>query len=273
MSDAEPRGDAGTRSKHPPSLRAMSERLSEEAVERVVRRALELDVEPDDDAGLDVTAVVAAAEELGISRDAVLQSVALERLGDEPQRRVLDPMFGVRWVMTQRRIEGPAETVFERLDEWLTRGHHLRCEERRETTAMWRRRSDMAASLQRGVRGFSGRGRLGTVPSIMGRVSHIDDDTSMVRVVADRSSNRSKHIGVASIGGAGGVVTAAGFATVAPPLAVVGVPVIAVAGVAATRSKKAAGALASELSTLLDQLARDEAPSSAVGIRLSRRRR
>ena len=54
-----------------------------------------------------------------VSRDAVLQSVALERLGEEPPKRVLDPMFGARWVMVQRRLEGPADTVFERLDDWL----------------------------------------------------------------------------------------------------------------------------------------------------------
>ncbi|MEM9463842.1 MAG: hypothetical protein AAGA90_00630 [Actinomycetota bacterium] len=252
----------------------MTDRLSEEAVERIVRRAIELDDTGGDDAigGLDLTAVVAAAEELGISRDAVLHSVALERLGDEPPRRTLDPLFGARWVVVQRRVGGSAETVFDRLDEWLTRGHHLRREQRDDTTAMWRRRSDMAASLQRGVRGFSGRGRLGTVASITGHITGIDDHTSIVRVAADRSSTRSRHIGVASISGAGGVVTAAGFATVAPPLAAVGVPVVAVAGVAANRSKRAADGLASELSRLLDQLAANESPSSAMGIPLRRRR-
>jgi hypothetical protein len=253
----------------------MSERLSEEAVERVVRRAIELDDDPDaDPTGLRVDAVVAAAEELGISRDAVLQSVALERLGDAPPKQVLDPVFGARWVMGQRRVATRSDLAFQRLDEWLTRGHGLRREQRRDdATVVWRRRSDMAASLQRGVRGFSGRGRLGTVPTIVGHITAIDDDTSLIRIIADRSSTRSKHIGVASIGGAGGVVTAAGFATVAPPLAVIGVPVVAVAGVAANRSKRAADALASELTTLLDQVVENEAPTSTMGIRLGRRNR
>ena len=68
---------------------------------------------------------------------------------------------------------------------------------------------------------------------------------------------------------------AAVIVAVAIPLTllVVGIPVVAVAGVAASRSKRAAGALASELTTLLDQLAGGETPSSAMGLRRARRRR
>ena len=107
----------------------------------------------------------------------------------------------------------------------------------------------------------------------MGHVASVGDDESIVRVVVDRSSSRNAHIGVASVSGAGGLVTAAGFATVAPPLAVIGVPVAAVAGVAASRSKRAAGTLGSELTTLLDQLADGQAPGPAMGIRIPRRRK
>lgn len=252
----------------------MSESLSEAAVERIVRRAIQLDLDADDRSGqLDVSSVVAAAEELGISRESVLESLAIEQLGPEPEGRMLDPVFGARWVMVQRTITGRAEVTFDGLDEWLTDGHHLRREERQGFSAVWRRRSDVAASLQRSVRGLSGGGRLGTVAALLGHVAQIDADTCVVRVVADRTASRTTHIGVAGASGAGGVAVAAGMATVAPPLAAAGLPVIAVAGIAAIGSKRAAGALASELTQLLDQIAGAQPPPPAMGIRLKRRKR
>ena len=254
----------------------MADRLDHEAIERIVRRAIELDGEADVDevvGGLDVDSLVAAAAEVGISEEAVLESVALERLGDEPHGHTLDPVFGARWVVAQRRVQGGADEAFERLDDWLTRGHHLRRGERNGTSAVWRRRRDMAAGLQRGIRGFSGGGRLGTLPAIVGHVTGIDGGNSIVRVMVDRSSNRSGHVAVAAVAGTGGVATAATMAMVTPPLALVGVPVVAVAGVASSRSKRAAAGIGSELARLLDHLAEGRDPASAMGVRLPRRRR
>ncbi|MEM9200600.1 MAG: hypothetical protein AAGC53_03030 [Actinomycetota bacterium] len=254
----------------------MSERLNDEAVERIVRRALELDGDPTADdqrpSGFDVNAVIAAAEEVGISRGAVLESVARERLGNGPPSQTLDPMFGSRWVVVERRVDASAGVCFDRLDEWLTTGHQLRRETRHGTTGVWHRRRDVAAGLQRGVRGVTGGARLGTV-SIAGHVVGVDDRHSIVRLMVDRAPSRSRHVGVATASGVSGIAAGVGFATVTPPLALIGVPVVAIAGVAASRSKRGARTIETELNRLLDQVSDGASPTSTFGIRLPRRRR
>lgn len=229
----------------------MTERLDPDALDRVVRRATELDEQPTDD-GIDVDAVVAAAEEVGISPAAIRTSVALERLGPEPGARRLDRIVGARELVAERTVRFPADEAFERLDLWLTKGHHLRRAERRGHAAEWRRRGDMAATVARNVKGFSGRAGLSSVPLISATVSPIDDDTSIVRVVANRSLRRSTALSVSggltvvSIGGAALVATAV------PPLAIAAIPGLAAAGATSAGAKRSATTLERELVRLLD---------------------
>lgn len=234
-------------------IEAMTDRLDPDALDRVVRRAAELDEKADDE-GIEVDAVVAAAEEVGISPAAIRTSVALERLGPEPTGNRLDRVVGARSIMAERTMPFDAEEAFERLDHWLSKGHHLRREQRRGFEAEWRRRNDLAAKTARSVKSFTGSAGLSTVRLIAAQVSAIDETSSIVRIMANRSVTRSTAIGVsggltaASIGGA------AVFAAVAPPLAIIGIPGLAAAGVTTVGAKRSAELLERELIRLLDMI-------------------
>ena len=47
------------------------------------------------------------------------------------------------------------------LDDWLTTAHHLRREQIDRSAGVWRKRSDVAASVQRGTKSLVGGTRLG----------------------------------------------------------------------------------------------------------------
>ncbi len=249
----------------------MTDRLDQEALERVVRRAAELDAQHGPSVeGVDADAVLAAAEEVGISPEAVRTSLALERLGPPLEPARLDRVVGAREVVAERTVSFDADDAFERLDHWLTKGHHLRREQRAGQSGQWRRRGDMAASVARGVKSMAGEAGLSTVRLITAQVSAIDEDRSIIRIVADRSTGRTLAIGTAGGLSALSVGGAIALATAVPPLAVIGIPGLAAAGATTVGAKRSSTKLERELVRLLD-LIDDGTRPRTIGRRRARR--
>lgn len=248
----------------------MAERLSHDAVERIVRRAIELhgdDAEPDDGIGVDV--LVDAAAEIGIPSSVVLEAVAVERLGAMPGRGRLDRLVGAAVVVVERRMGRSADDALTSVDRWLVGGHHLRRERRDATSAVWRKRHDLAAGLQRGAKSFVGGAGLGDVRRIDAVVSEIDADTSVVRLLADRRAGRNAALlaGGAVAGGSLAAAGAVGVAAVGVAASVVAVPGLAVAGAVALVTKRGAAELDRELTHLLDRVAAgEESPTLVTGV-------
>ena len=246
----------------------MDERLDEDAVQRVVRRAVELDGDSDlATGGIAADALVEAASELGIDPDAINASLAIERLGPEPDSARLDRLVGPRAVVVERTVSYCAPEAFERLDEWFTAGHHLRREYGDGVSGEWRKRGDLVAGVQRRARWIGGGAALGSVRLIMARVSEIDEQHSIVRLTADRTVARRATAGTAGITSAGALTTAV---IVTAPAAVVAIPGLAVAGAISVVSKHGSTKVQRELGRLLDQIESGGRPST-LGQGLKRR--
>lgn len=243
-----------------PTLVPMSEQLDEEAVQRVVRRAVELDANSEfASGGVTPESLVEAATEIGIAPEAITASLAIERLGPEPDPARLDRIVGPRSVVVERTVSYSAADVFERLDEWFTAGHHLRREFGDGATGEWRKRGDLVAGVQRRTRMLAGGAALGSVRLIEARVSEIDPNRSIVRLYADRTVVRRATAGTAGITSAGAVATAA---VVAAPAAVVAIPGLAAAGVISVFAKHGSTKVARELTRLLDQIESGRRPGT-----------
>ena len=98
-------------------------------VARILRRAGDLERTGDvkDEAGTIAEAsLIAAAEEVGLSVDAVRRSIAVERLGPLPAARLGDRIVGPSQVYADGEVDVSAVDALARVDSWLVDGHHLR---------------------------------------------------------------------------------------------------------------------------------------------------
>ena len=180
------------------------ERLDPEAVARVLRRATELsadDVEPD---GIDPEALVAAADEAGIPVVAVRRALAIERLGPPPAAQVGDLVLGPPVVVVDAEVPGHATDALSRIDAWLVAGHHLRRERRRDRRAEFARRKGLVGRTMRTVRSATGEGQLGRLHRVVAAAEDTGAGTCIVRIEADRSTERR------TMAGEGAAVTAVG---------------------------------------------------------------
>lgn len=232
------------------------------ALDRIIRRAQELDARhPDELDDLDEESLVQAAAEVGISPESMRESMALERLGPAPHRRRGDRLVGPRRIVVQRTVARPVSDVLDLLDEWLTSGHHLRRIDRGNDGGRWQKRTDVAAGAQRAVKSLAGGASLGAVRIVEARAVPVGGETALIRVEADRTSSRRATMGAAGGIGAASVAGGAAAATVfVPPLAVVAVPGLIVAGASTWAGRRTAARLDAELVRLLNQVREGERP-------------
>jgi hypothetical protein len=250
------------------------ERLDRDTVARILRRAAELH---DDDAvvedGIDEVDLIAAAEEVGLSAAAVRESLAIERLGAEPQRSALEKMVGPKTVWADRIVAASVDEVMRRLDMWLVAGHHLRRERAADDSGEWRKRSDLAAAVQRALRGLSGEARLGEARLVRARAARVDAGRSIVRVTIDRQLTANlATAGIGVVGGAGVVGAAAGAVLLTPAFAIAAPVALVGSAIIAGGTKRSTSLVERELVRLLDQVAAGEVPPS-IAAQLRRRRR
>ena len=253
------------------TMTRMGAELDPDAVERVVRRAIEIESGSDTDA-MSVEAVIDAAVEAGIDADAVRESIAWERLGARPAASRFDRIVGGSSVAVERVIHASVGELLDQVDAWLTVGHHLRREvaervphELDAVSIEWAKRDDLAASVQRSVRSVAGGAGLGSVRRVSGRIVAVDGRRSIVRLVVDRRVARNVSLGAS--GGVGAVSVAGGAvaaSAIAAPVAIVAGPGLMVAGGTALAARRRAGALERELRRLLDQIDAGERPATIV---------
>jgi hypothetical protein len=218
--------------------------LDAKVVARILRRAgdLERAGETQDDAGAIAEAsLIAAAEEVGLSVDAVRRSIAVERLGPLPVARPGDRILGPSHVYADGEVDAPAVDALARVDSWLVDGHHLRRDLLRSGQGEWSKRSGFVGVTVRTIRNATGEGKLGDFERVNAAARDTGSGTSVVRVTVDRTTNRL-------FAGAGGTVIATGGMTGVVVAAVAATPVVLLAmpaaivagvGVALTGRKRA----------------------------------
>jgi hypothetical protein len=241
-------------------------RLSSDEVALVLRRAAAIeaaDEQPGGSDGYDPAAVEEAAREAGLSPSAVRQAVAELRVGalpaeDEPRRRGLGRAVSSRTVSHQRLVTTSPETVQAAVDRYL-RTQMFELRRRSGDRSLYRQRSDLVASLRRGL-DFGGAIKLEGIRTIDVVVTPADDRT-LVRVEAELTSSRANAVaGGAAAGAAVTFVTGLTGALLAEPFLVISsLPAGAAVGgggirVAGARWRKRRDDLAEVLAALLDRL-------------------
>ena len=218
--------------------------LDARVVARILRRAgdLERNEGVQDESGTIAEAsLIAAAEEVGLSVDAVRRSIAVERLGPLPGVRPGDRLLGPSQVCADGAIDGSADEALARVDSWLVDGHHLRRDVLRPGHGEWSKRSGVVGVTVRTVRHATGEGKLGDFERVNAVARDTGDGSSVVRITVDRTASRRFAGGggaVVTVGGMTGVVVAAVAAT---PVLLLAMPaaVVAGVGVALTGRKRA----------------------------------
>lgn len=241
--------------------------IPREVAERVLRRAAELTPAVEDphgtwaDQGMSEQVLLDAAAEVGIAPEAVQRALAIEKLGPGVPTRRTDRLLGPAAVTVEIETPWSPDDTLRLVDAWLVVAHHLRRERTRPDGGEWRRRRDVAAKVQRGLRGLNGEGRLGDSESILVTAVPVGTTHTIARLTIDRSSQRGGYAaaggGVAAAGVAGAVVLGA----VVTPVIVVAAPLAAVGGVAVARSGRGGADRARrEAERMLDAVRRGEWP-------------
>jgi hypothetical protein len=241
------------------------DRLSREAAERILRRAVELADDPHDHTDdVPLRALIEAAAELDIDPARVRLALAEERLGllEHAERRS-DVVLGPDQVLRARVVSGSPGDVLDRVDAWMRRDRVLRRVRRSGAAAEYARRNDPAAAAQRAVRSVGGHERLAHVRRLRVLVAEAEPGRSLVGLLVDLHRSRN----AAAAGGVGvaatGVATAGASALAWAPWAWIGVPVAAAGGVGVMAARKAYVAdVGPELESVLDAVASGATPAS-----------
>lgn len=244
--------------------------FDDDAVARIVRRAVELDgTHQLAGSGIDRAALVRAATEAGLDRGAIELAIAEHGLTPAPQPQRFDSLVGPRLAVGSRQIDRPASDVESAITEWLTnsRFRPLRREPHR---TLWERRTDLAAGAHRVASSLVGGGRFRGAARLEVEIVPIDADRTLVQMRGDRAAVRNATLsgGLATVGVAG-VAGVAGAVIGATGLVILSLPVAAAAVAVALGTKQTTRRTQSDVDQLLDQVVATERPS-LLGVPRSR---
>lgn len=220
-----------------------SARIDRGAIERIIRRAAELQASGKDIGdGLTESELLQLGREVGIPAPLLQQALMEERtraiVAEEPGP--IAWLTGPRFVVAQRTVAREGERVREALHLWMSDGELLTVKRRYPDHTSWEQRRDMFSSLKRGFK-VGGRDYvLATAKEVVGRVSRVDDARCHVYLVADMSNTRTSHLGGgATMLGLGTVTTLIGLTlSVAVPVAIVPAALGGLAGFAIARHRR-----------------------------------
>lgn len=228
--------------------------IDAKVVARILQRAGDLEragAEPDETGTIAEAALIAAAQEVGLSVDAVRRSIAVERLGPVPAAHFGDRIVGPSQVHADGDIGAPAGDALTRVDAWLVDGHHLRRDRLGAGRGEWSKRSGLVGVTVRTIRNATGEGKLGDFQRVDASARDTGTGSSVVRITIDRSTNRRFAAGGGAVVAVGGMTVLATVA--AAPVVLLATPaaIVAGVGVALTGRKRARNA-EREIRRLLD---------------------
>ena len=170
------------------------QQLSTQEVERVLRRAIELQSDTDfgtDEAGLDRAALRRVAAEIGIDPDhleAALTEELLRVQAEEPG--LFDRYVAPRRAAARTAVAADPEVVRQALDKWL--GYHAGLRKRAQTPsgASWERDSSLVAAARMKLKAAQGSGALRTAAGVSDDVRKLEAGRQVVTIEADTSNVR-----------------------------------------------------------------------------------
>lgn len=205
------------------------EPLSVDAVDRIIRRAVELQVE-DDLAlpSLDERSLHRVARELGIEPGHLRRAVAEARTSlDRPEPSMLDRVLAPSSVVESSIMHGDRESVEARIGDWMHRQEGLRLRRKNPDGAVWERDPHVLTKLRMAMRMGRGSRVLRNSRKVAHRIQEIRADEQAVALEAETHTLRT--VGASAVATLGAVAsagaawgTAAGAPEIAIPAAVAG---------------------------------------------------
>ncbi|HXO84001.1 MAG TPA: hypothetical protein VN803_00595 [Gemmatimonadales bacterium] len=250
----------------------MSDLIDRKALERIVRRAAELQAGSQDvGEGLTSKEVLALGKDVGIPEGYLRQAMLEEqtRGADEEAVGTWAWLTGPRAVSAHRVVPGDRASVERALTRWMTEEELLQPKRQYADRTTWEPKAGAFASIQRAI---SGRRRysLAIAAQIASQVVQLEPGFCLVRLEADVSQQRRNRI-------SGGVVLATigwgmtgAVALIAPPLALAQILMmvpgvgLTVGGAAIARTHRNANERVQiGLEQVLDRLERGDAHGSS----------
>jgi len=197
------------------------ELISREALDRIVKRAAELQAgERDVGDGLTTNEVLALGKDVGIP-DRYLRQAMLEeetRTAPEAATGTWAWLTGPRSIVAHRVVPGDRVSVERALSRWMTDEELLQPKRQFADRTSWEPKAGALASIQRALAGGR-RYSLGRVGEISGQVIQLEPGFCLVRLEADIRQQRTKRVSGATVMAVIGWGMTAGAMLIAPPLA------------------------------------------------------
>jgi hypothetical protein len=251
-----------------------------DAAARLLRRAHQLEDDHGEPGlaaveagGVSSSALIEAADEVGINPDAVRDALALERFdAAAPQRRRLDRLVGPAAIVVEHVVSRSSRDALDGVEQWLTTAHRMRCVTDRDGRVECRPRSGLVASVGRTLNSFTGDVNVRAVQRVSVDAAQLHlgatptAPRTLVRVVADRAPSRARRLGGGSTAGlAGAGAAAASVAGAAPLLTVASIGLFAGGYLFARSGSSRSDKLELELMRVVTAVDRGEKPAGLVG--------
>ena len=205
----------------------------------IIRRAVELAAErrPQPDERLSVDDLAAIADEVGLSRPAMVVALAESRAGLDHRGALADRLIGPSLVWCSGPLpldELDEEEATDILRRWLEDDHGLDTRVEDGVRLVAGPRSGLLAAIGSGLRRLHGTGGLDKARSVRAATASVGATRSLC-VVADVSNKRTEAILEGSTVAGGSLVVVGMAAALTGPLALVALPFGAAAGLATAR--------------------------------------
>ncbi len=199
------------------------EPLSVNAVEHIIRRAVELQVQDDLSLPtLDEQALHRVAEELGIERGHLRRAIAEARTSlERPDPGLFDRLFAPGSITESAIVYADRSTVESRLGEWMSRQEGLRLRRKLPDGGVWEKDPHVLTRLRMVMRLGRGSRVLRNSRKVTHRIQAIGAQEQALALEAE--THTLKTVGAAAVAGLGAVAAAGaayGSAAGAPEIAI-----------------------------------------------------
>lgn len=229
---------------HPRGRDLPARRLNTEAIEAVVRRAVELQAGESDragDAGVTEEELLRIGGELGIGPAHMRRAMAEVVAGQSTRNGLGDRLFGPARTTVSRVVPGRPDEVRSHIERYLLESQYLAVLRRRADVTVYEKSSGIQVELTRAMDAtravLGGRGagpRIGagfdlrTARTVGVSVTPLEEGVSWVSLTVDLGNQRTGYwVGINGGVGAGAVVAGVVAAVaIAPPAALVALPIL-----------------------------------------------
>ncbi len=193
----------------PPNRLPVKLGLDRSAVERVLARAAELQSQTSLEQGeaISESQLLEIANEVGLTPHNIKQALAEEqtRLNVESDGTWITRVAGPPLASATRTIRGDPNSAMDRLNQWILREEGMQVQRSAPNRIIWEPQRDWFGVVRRNLN-LSGRSyQLTRSRTVSGTAVPIDESSTLVRLDADTSASRSRHVGIGGVFGVSGV--------------------------------------------------------------------